>query len=180
MSGSCRSISQSPAGPSICPRCRQKGRPVDGITVKALLRASALELRAETAHRFCPTAQCPVVYFGGSEIFTVKDIAVPVFQKEPPGNRLVCHCFDVTEKEIRQELAETGQSTVQKRITALVKAGRCACELRNPQGTCCLGNIATAVQDVRKDLEDRLAGCCAGRRPDEATLKTAGLGQPLT
>ena len=29
-------------------------------------------------------------------------------------------------------------------------------------------------------IDGKLADCCAGRGPDEATLKTAGLGQPLT
>ena len=29
-------------------------------------------------------------------------------------------------------------------------------------------------------IDGRLADCCAGRGPDEATLKAAGLGQPLT
>ncbi len=28
-------------------------------------------------------------------------------------------------------------------------------------------------------IEGRLAGCCLGRGPDEATLRAAGLGQPL-
>ena len=29
-------------------------------------------------------------------------------------------------------------------------------------------------------IDSKLADCCAGRGPDEATLKAAGLGQPLT
>jgi len=29
-------------------------------------------------------------------------------------------------------------------------------------------------------IDGELAGCCAGRGPDEATLRSAGLGQPLT
>ncbi len=29
-------------------------------------------------------------------------------------------------------------------------------------------------------IEGRLAECCAGRGPDEAVLKAAGLGQPLS
>jgi len=28
-------------------------------------------------------------------------------------------------------------------------------------------------------IDGRLAGCCAGRGPDEATLRAAGLGQPI-
>jgi glutaredoxin 3 len=29
-------------------------------------------------------------------------------------------------------------------------------------------------------IDGKLADCCAGRGPDEATLKAAGLGQPLS
>jgi hypothetical protein len=29
-------------------------------------------------------------------------------------------------------------------------------------------------------IDGKLADCCAGRGPDKATLKAAGLGQPLT
>ena len=29
-------------------------------------------------------------------------------------------------------------------------------------------------------IDGKLADCCAGRGPDETTLKAAGLGQPLT
>ena len=29
-------------------------------------------------------------------------------------------------------------------------------------------------------IDGKLADCCSGRSPDEATLRTAGLGQPLS
>lgn len=35
--------------------------------------------------------------------------------------------------------------TIPQRITAEVKAGNCACEIRNSQGSCCLGNVTAAV-----------------------------------
>ena len=68
-----------------------------------------------------------------------------VFQKEPTGTRTVCYCFAVTEEDIRRELVETGSSFVSRRITGLVRAGRCACQVKNPQGSCCLGNVAAAL-----------------------------------
>lgn len=47
---------------------------------------------------------------------------------------------------IRDELAATGKTTVIERIAAEMKAGFCACEIRNPQGSCCLGNVKAAVK----------------------------------
>ena len=32
------------------------------------------------------------------------------------------------------------------RVRAHIAAGRCACEIRNPKGTCCLGDVIAAVR----------------------------------
>lgn len=119
---------------------------MDPITVKALLRPEALARLSVPVHRFCPTASCPVVYFGEGETFDREEVAVPVFHKEPPGDRTVCYCFAISEADLRREIAETGGSAAGQRITAQVKAGRCACEIKNPQGSCCLGNVAAVVK----------------------------------
>lgn len=132
-------------GPLRCPRCDQSGKKVDPITVKAVLRPKALATLSAVGHRFCPTASCPIVYFAVGEAFSTDDVSVPVFQKEGVGQRTVCYCFQITEVDLRREIEATGQSTASQRVTAHVKAGRCACEIKNPQGTCCLGNIGAVV-----------------------------------
>jgi hypothetical protein len=66
---------------------------------------------------------------------------------------LVCYCFGVTEGEIQRELVEKSRSTAGERITALVKAERCACEVKNPEGSCCLGNVAAATKAAKATLE---------------------------
>lgn len=138
-----------PSSPTRCPNCGEPGRLVDRITVKAMLRPKALMRLSAPEHRFCSTRGCPVVYFGVEEVFTGAEVDVPVFQKEPAGARIVCYCFAIGERDIRRELIETGRSTAGERITALVKAERCACEVKNPQGSCCLGNVAAAAEAVR-------------------------------
>jgi hypothetical protein len=127
------------------------------ITVKAMLRPEALMRLSAPEHRFCPTQECPVVYFGLEEVFQRGEILVPVFQKEPAGDRTICYCFAVSEGDIRRELVEQGLSTAGDRITALVKAERCACEIRNPQGSCCLGNVATATRAAKTALGNEQA-----------------------
>lgn len=77
---------------------------------------------------------------------------VAVFQKERPGERTVCYCFDVTESDLRRELVEGGRPTASERITDLIKADRCACEVRNPQGSCCLGNVTSVVEDLHSEV----------------------------
>lgn len=140
--------------PAHCPQCGKAGRSVERITVKALLRPEALARLSAPAHRFCATAECPIVYFGREEAFAREDLVVTVFQKESPMARIVCYCFAITEQDIRRELVETGHSSASQRITALVKAERCACEVKNPQGSCCLGNVADATKALKTALEE--------------------------
>lgn len=131
-----------------CPECGRAGRRVGRITLKAVLRPEALERLEADEHRFCATASCDVVYFGGVDVFRREDLGVAVFQKEPEGGRTVCYCLGVSEDTIRREVETTGRSASAERIRALLQAERCACEVCNPQGTCCLGNV-TAVTILR-------------------------------
>ena len=130
-----------------CTRCHATGKPVDELTVKALLTESALARFEPGAYRFCPDADCDVVYFaehGGT--FSKPDLRVGVWQKEPMGSRAFCYCFGETDNTIGAEIARTGASHAAERIRAHIKAGRCACEVRNPRGVCCLGDINAAVE----------------------------------
>lgn len=43
-------------------------------------------------------------------------------------------------------LEANGRSAVVADISAGIKAGPCACDLRNPQGSCCLGNVRGVVE----------------------------------
>lgn len=143
----CCSVTEPPLeAPERCPECGRVGRRVELMTLKALLRPQDLARRSAPEHRFCPSASCRVVYFGLGEVFRREHVLVPVFQKEPAGDRTICYCFAVSEGDIRSEIQATGGATAVERITALVKSERCACEVRNPQGTCCLGNLTAAVK----------------------------------
>jgi hypothetical protein len=52
-----------------------------------------------------------------------------------------------------EEIRDTGKCTIPQRITAEVKAGNCAREIRNPQGSGCLGNVQAAVKRAMKAVE---------------------------
>ena len=135
-----------------CARCGQPGRRIERITLKALLRPDALARLLPCPYCFCPTPTCEVVYFARDSVFIGEDVRVPVFQKERPGERTVCYCFEITEADVRRELVEGRRPTAAERITALVKADRCACEVRNPQGSCCLGNVMSVMQVLQGEV----------------------------
>ncbi len=146
----CRDEIEARGVSTYCPACGLRGKDLDEITLKALLRGKALARCSEGRHHFCATHSCPLVYFGEHETFSRDDLTVPIFQKESKPKRPVCYCFDVSEADIQREIALTGRSTASQRIRALVNAGRCACEVKNPQGSCCLGNVAIVERADRE------------------------------
>jgi hypothetical protein len=132
-----------------CPQCRQPGRAVSAMTIEAMLIAEAKARLSQTnGFHFCATPECDVVYFrsASGEVVLRRDVRVPIFQKSQDPNRLVCYCFGFTEAMAVEEIRATGRCTIPQRITAEIKAGNCACEIRNPQGSCCLGNVQAAVK----------------------------------
>jgi hypothetical protein len=134
-------------GANCCPVSGSPGRAVDRQTVKALLTEHALRRLAPGEYRFCPDADCDVVYFGlGNVRFTTGDVRVGVWQKQPVGDRQVCYCFGESEASIRAEIEAEGYSSAAPRIRDHIAAGRCACEIRNPRGSCCLGDVIAAVE----------------------------------
>jgi hypothetical protein len=136
-----------------CPVSGTKGVTVELQTVKAVLTNAALRRVTAAAHRFCADPECDIVYFADDGTTSSKtDIRVPVWQKEPAGARMVCYCFGENERDIRAEIAINGKSDALERVKAHIKARRCACELRNPRGTCCLGDVGAAVKRVSESF----------------------------
>lgn len=133
-----------------CPQSGSIGRTVDRQTIKALLTEQALRRLEPGDYRFCADADCDVVYFDtdGSR-FGTRDIRVPIWQKLPGGGRPMCYCFGESEASIRVEIETTGRSLAVDRIREHIAAGRCACEIRNPRGACCLGDVTAAVKRVQ-------------------------------
>ena len=129
-----------------CSQCGSKGASVDLLTVKALLTETALRRLVPAPLYFCPEPICSVVYFAtDGQVYTSTDIRVAVWQKRPAGRRRICYCFDENEASMLRELIETGRCGAVQRVRDHIAADRCACEVRNPRGTCCLGDLMKAV-----------------------------------
>lgn len=147
----CMSTNSQKVTKTGCPICGEKGKNVQLITLKSLLKASALEtLESDNSYVFCSNSACPTVYFSAnhSRTFVVGDLKVPVYQKDPGRDVPVCYCFDWTRERLMQAAGTDQQPTNQ--IKAHVQGGRCGCEVNNPQGACCLGNVNAFVRDLTK------------------------------
>ncbi len=155
-SGTSCETKAAPAGSDDCRVCGSKGLRVDPITLKALFTANALRRGVPAEPRFCPSTSCPVVYFDAWVTFTEDNLTVRVHGKHADDDKVpVCYCFGHTPETIRREIEQTNRSTASKTITAEVKAGHCACEVKNPKGTCCLGDVAKVEREVRAWLEEK-------------------------
>ncbi len=140
----------------VCPSCRHSGKPVPRQTVKSLLAVS-LRSVAEADYHFCRTRRCPVVYFASAAgaPYTTADIRERVYQKEPERHDVfVCYCFRHTVSELR-EASAAAASRLMRDITDGIQAGQCACELRNPQGSCCLGNVRASIKQLTRPGTER-------------------------
>lgn len=130
-----------------CPQCGKTGKAVQVQTVKALLSMS-LRAARDVEYLFCRTQTCPVVYFSpdGEQTFTAGQVRERVYQKEPDADDVfVCYCFRHAVGELRAASPETRLAILDD-INAGINAGQCACDLRNPQGSCCLGNVRGLVR----------------------------------
>ncbi len=136
---------------TICPVCHGKGKPVQGQTVKSLLAVTLRQVR-NVEYLFCRTQTCHVVYFSadGAQTFTVEQIRERVYQKEPDADDVfVCYCFRHTVGEIRTSSPET-RIAILDDINTGIQSDQCACDLRNPQGSCCLGNVRELIKGLEQ------------------------------
>jgi hypothetical protein len=146
----CCSASIGEADFKLCPVSGTAGTSVDLVTVKALLSAAALRRLDGKAYRFCPEPSCDLVYFDRptGSVFVKQDISVRVGLKETEDPIPVCYCFGFTKADLPNDIANRGETDAPKRIAADIRAGHCACEVKNPEGSCCLGNVSKAIKEI--------------------------------
>ena len=159
---SCEVAKRESGGRAPCPRCGAVGRVVADETLEAILKPGLATSLLSIERRFCRTPECDVLYYGADGRMVEKTAARGrVGLKETLDPVPVCYCFGFSRADVRREVAENGSSTIPAQITQRVRAGECRCEVKNPSGACCLGDVNRAVKEAKDVLE-------AGRKPREA------------
>jgi hypothetical protein len=133
-----------------CPVSRTSSRRVQHRTVEHLVKPEQRIRIADVQYYFCTEPSCDVVYFSNQDTirFTKDDILVKVFAKDAGEDVNVCYCYEWTRGRIRDEIIATGKSTAAIEIAKEVKAGRCLCDVKNPKGECCLGDVNRVVNEA--------------------------------
>lgn len=140
-----------------CPTCNKKGHSVDSATVKSMLAVSLRHVQG-IPYRFCATPDCEVVYYSdnGNSAFTTHQVRERVYQKEAEADDvLICYCFQHTPADIRQQFGQSNHQMIIDDINTGIQAGQCACDWRNPQGNCCLGNVRQYVKKLEMQRDER-------------------------
>ena len=134
-----------------CHTCGNQGAPVSRKTVLLMLKPDLLKHAATGVFRFCGARDCPTVYFEerGTQVFTTDDLRVIVGAKAKTDPVPLCYCFGFDESHLREEISQTGSTTIPGRISSLICEGLCACETRNPSGSCCLGEVNRTAKKLK-------------------------------
>jgi hypothetical protein len=139
MSGCCLPPVQAP----VCPLIKAPTLPVGFDTVEHHTLLPRLPI---TNYGFCSAPDCDVVYVGADGTLITKDqVRTRIGVKESVDPVPVCYCFDFTARQIADDLMAQGRSTIRAYIEEQVRAERCRCELTNPAGRCCLGNVHRVI-----------------------------------
>ena len=87
----------------------------------------------DQGYYFCDDPDCDVVYFGqDNSIIDKQNLRTPIGVKQKSDDSLVCYCFGVNRREASSNLKAKAFVVKNTRIH------KCACEVRNPSGKCCL------------------------------------------
>lgn len=132
-----------------CPLCQHKGKPIQSSTLKSQLKPQAMRKITSEHYFFCKTPACKIVYFNETSQFRTVDVREKVFQKDPSPDCYVCYCFGFTRSDILKD-TEAEEPGIAQQISAWTTDKKCACELRNPQGSCCLGNVKQVQKKTRR------------------------------
>lgn len=133
-----------------CIGCTTPSRAVHRRTLEHLVKPVKAATIQDVQYYYCSNSHCEVVYFSNENVpvFTVEDVKVRVFAKDLGENVAVCYCFDWTRARIKNELIQTGHSTAPANIAREIEAGNCACDVRNPKGECCLGDVRSFIASM--------------------------------
>lgn len=145
--------SAQPKGKVECPECAQKAKGVLAKTLQSLLKDETKEkLNCLDGFYYCKTATCRVVYFKADEILTQEDISVVVGLKNAASPATLCYCFEWSKEKIEAELKNTGTTVALEDIKEKMENPGCACEVLNPSGGCCLGDVTHGIKELKTKL----------------------------
>lgn len=136
MSDCCGNSNDSEKTRISCPAKNCLSHKVGFKTVKHQVRSPWINCDDEELYYFCTNPDCDIVYFTASEKVIYKNqLRNPVGQKDTSDDAMLCYCFDINNKQAREN------TDLKSYVTQATRNKQCSCDLRNPSGKCCLKNF---------------------------------------
>ncbi len=152
--GTCCLVTEETDAPlrAICPRSGTGSIKIQHRTIEHMVKPELVEQIVDSQYYYCANADCEVVYFSqtGTSEFTTEDLRLKVFAKDQGKDVYVCYCFDWTRGRIEEEIRETGVSTASRDVAEKVRAKLCECDIKNPKGVCCLGDLNSTIREIKE------------------------------
>ncbi len=122
---------------STCPACRQCCIPASWQTMLHQIRFPENQSLANDDYTFCTNRDCPAGYISASHM--VPKNLLRAFDPDRPA--MLCHCFDISEPGYVTALRNHTAGAIRDFVVRQTRAGLCACEIRSPDGRCCLARF---------------------------------------
>jgi len=134
-----------------CPLCQNVAKRVLEKTLNSLLKDEVKEsLESLDGFFYCKTSFCDVIYFKNDILLYQKDLKVTVGIKDRAKPANLCYCFGWTKEMIEDEIKKHGKTKALDDIQKKMKDIGCSCEIKNPSGSCCLGDVKKAINEIKE------------------------------
>ena len=158
---------------NFCPLSFSKGQRLLRKTLASHVQPKYWTLINEHGFFFCPTRDCPVIYFHNEKklFFGLDDVRTVVMHKMEINteNRPVCYCKNVLEKTILDELLveKCCDSIIDIQNFTQANTGK-DCAITNPTGRCCGKQIKEILEwakdqrlEIAAPLMKEAMSCCS-------------------
>ncbi len=132
-----------------CPDSGSESGQVWIEAVRNMLTHTEISLPDDQIFYYCSDAECPTVYFTETDEFkfTTSDLKAKVYDKDPGKDVNICYCFSINRKQILDEIDTNGDSGKAQFIADRINTEGCKCEILNPSGRCCLGEVQSFIKE---------------------------------
>jgi hypothetical protein len=130
-----------------CPNCGALSQLVSLQTVLHQVKFPQNRQLKTEPYYFCATLDCFIGYFSVVDQITQQNLIA----NSPIKINLLCYCFDISIDDYQSALVNHTSKIIKDFVTDNTKKGRCACEIKNPSGRCCLTQFKQ-LEDSKKTL----------------------------